>query len=200
MKPFLSICIPTYNRANKLSRLLNTLRADIFSSGMDGYVQTMVSDNSSSDNTFKVMSKILAADKKIKYFRQPENIGFDANVRFLYEQADSEYVWFFSDDDMPLPAAIPIILKGLKTYNPDILLFSFIQPPGSKRRTFDFPEAYVTVEEPQRMIESVMAWTKLSIYVLRKVLLNEQQKKELEPFLSNAFFFLSLSFSVLSAS
>ncbi|MBU2102348.1 MAG: FkbM family methyltransferase, partial [Candidatus Omnitrophica bacterium] len=200
MRPLLSICIPTYNRANKLSRLLMTLKAELFLLNLDSKIQIIVSDNASTDDTYRMMSSYVAANPNITYIRQPTNLGFDGNVRFLYQQAETDYVWFFSDDDMPLPEALPIILKGLQEHNPDVLLFSFIQPPGSKYRTFNFPEAYTIIEEPRLMIELVSRWPKISMYILRKVLFDFQQTKELEPFHSNGYFFVSLAFSVLFAS
>lgn len=196
----LSILIPTYNRANKLLRLLKALESEIAWLKLDSQIQVLVSDNASSDETFRVMTDFSTSIFQLKYFRQPQNLKFDGNVKFLYEKAQTDYVWFISDDDIPLSGAILTILKGLDKYNPDALLFSFIQPPGSTYKVFNFPNTYQIFTDPKTIIHYLSYYAKMSIYVLRKIPLHSQQLKELTPFLENGYFFISLSFSVMGAS
>lgn len=196
----LSILIPTYNRANKLLRLLKTLESEIAWLKLDSPIQVLVSDNASIDETLRLIADFSTSVFQLKYFRQPQNLKFDGNVKFLYEKAQTDYVWFISDDDIPLPSAILTILKGLDKYNPDALLFSFIQPPGSTYKVFNLPNYYELFTDPKTIIEFLSCYPKLSTYVLRKISFGHQQVKELEPFLGSGFFFISLSFSVVGAS
>ena len=161
----LSIIIPTYNRVDKLQRLLKTLENQIALSNLGNQIQILVSDNASTDDTYSVMTHMASTDNKIKYFRQPKNLGFDANCKFLYEQAQTEYVWFFADDDMPLSNSLPIIIQGLKEYNPDAFIFSFEQPLCSKIKTFNFKERYKIVVNPPDIINLLSRYPKLSIYI-----------------------------------
>ena len=197
--PTLSIAIPTYNRADKLPRLLKTLENLIALSDFGNQIEILVSDNASIDDTYSLMMSLVSTNGKIKYFRQPENIGFDANCEFLYEQAQSDYVWFFADDDIPLNNSLSVIFKGLQEYNPDAFIFSFEQPLGSKIRTFNFPEDYRIITRPPEIINFLSKFPKISIYILRKIILNPQQLKELEPFYNNCFFFVDLAFTVIAA-
>lgn len=196
----LTILIPTYNRGLKLQRLLHLIDSEIIASGVKERISVLVSDNASPDETQSIGSSFSANNFSYKYFRQPKNLGFDGNVRFLYNQATTEYVWYFADDDIPLPGSIAKVLSALEEHKPDLLLFSFLQPPDSKAKTFDYAKAVELFVAPGTEIELVQRYPKISIYVMRKVEFNPVQLKELEPFLHNGFYFLDLAYSVLGAS
>lgn len=198
--PSLSIVIPSYNRAYKLMRLLRNIEVNLHESNLGDQIQVLVSDNASSDDTQLQISNFKTDKFGLKYFRQDKNIGFDGNVRFLYEAAETDYVWFFSDDDILLPGAIARILEGINVTTPDVLLFSFIQPPGSNTRTFNQPEEFSIVTNPKEIIRLVAQYPKVSIYVCRKIKLSEVQKTELEPFYENGFYWIDLCYSIIAAS
>lgn len=158
-----------------------------------------VSDNASTDDTEKLVKEFQERQLKVRYFRQSENVGFDNNLRFLYQIADSGYVWFIADDDMPLPGAISTILNIIDAQMPDVLLFSFVQPPGSKVRQFDYADPLRIVTDPVEAIEHVLRYTKLSIFVLRKIAFAERQWQELDRNIGAGWYYISLAFSVLES-
>lgn len=196
----LSILIPTFNRADKLLRLLKTIESEITSSDIMERIQLLVSDNASTDDTPKIILEFSSTQLKFNSFRQTENIGFDGNTQFLYDQAQTDYVWFLGDDDIPLPGSISTIFQTLQDKNPDVLLFSFTQPPGSTVRQFDFPESIHLVTDPVVAIEHVLRYTKLSIFVMRKVKFDNYQLQVLNKYLGSGWYYISLAFSVLEAS
>ena len=79
----LTIAIPTFNRANKLRRLLNAINDEILTSQLQDRIAVMVSDNASTDDTSKMVSELSKKQSKFSYFRQSKNLGFDGNIRFL---------------------------------------------------------------------------------------------------------------------
>jgi|LQYC01.1.fsa_nt_gi Glycosyltransferases involved in cell wall biogenesis len=196
----LTIAIPTFNRAEKVKRLLSVIKDEIFSSRLQDQVAVIVSNNASTDETHSAVSGFLNCGLNLKYYRQLENLGFDGNLRFLYRQAKTRYVWFMADDDLPLKGAIAKIAKTLEMCDPDVLLFSFIQPPGSTAKTFDFPETVHLVTETVPAIECVLHCRKVSIYVLRKCFFTDRQWCTLDENLGDGWYFISLAFSVLEAS
>lgn len=200
MNPFLTIAIPTFNRASKLKRLLGILREEIAREGLSDQVHVMVSDNASKDETPYIVRPFLDSDFRFDYHRQSTNLGFDGNLRFLYVHAETPYIWFLADDDIPLKGAISKIMNTLHAHNPDVLLFSFIQPPGSKARQFDYAEPAHLVTDAAEAIDHVLRYSKISIYVLRKVDFDESQWHELDKNLEYGWYYISLSFSVLDAS
>ncbi|NQU03927.1 MAG: glycosyltransferase family 2 protein, partial [Syntrophaceae bacterium] len=200
MNKLLTIAVPTYNRADKVKRLLSVIKDEIFSFRLQDQVSVIVSNNASTDKTHSAVSKFLNCGLNIEYYRQPENLGFDGNLRFLYTQAKTRYVWYISDDEMPLKGAISKILKVLKKDDPDVLLFSFIQPPGSTVMPFDYPEAVRIISDPVSAIKHVLRYTKLSIFVIRKFDFDSSHWSVLDANLGAGWYYILLAFSVLQIS
>ena len=198
--PVVTIAIPTLNRAPKAKRLLRAIQDEVRASGLEDRVAVIVSDNASSDDTPSAVQEFLGSDLNVQYHRQPENLGFDGNLRFLYTRAATPYVWFMADDDLPLKGAIARVVGALETQDPDVLLFSFIQPPGSTVRTFDFPEAVKVITEPVSAIQCVIEYPKVSIYVLRKVDFSSRQWGTLDRSLGDGWYHILFALSVLECS
>lgn len=79
----------------------------------DGTVEVLVSDNASPDDTSAVVVEARQKGVIVKYLRNPENIGPDANFLQCYERAAGKYVWIFSDDDLLREGALGQILYFL---------------------------------------------------------------------------------------
>jgi glycosyltransferase involved in cell wall biosynthesis len=93
MNPELSIIIPTYNRIELLKELLFNVQKEL----TDINYEIIVSDNASSDSTESFFLENI--DKRIKYFRNEQNLGFYKNFLNGLQKARSDIVWVCSDDD-----------------------------------------------------------------------------------------------------
>lgn len=195
----LTIAIPTFNRCKKLRRLLKIIENEIINSRLTDHVRVLVSDNASSDDTSETISEFKHGKINLTYYCQSTNLGFDRNVMYLYENIESEYVWFFSDDDIPLPGSIHNVFQTLMEEKPDVLLFSFIQPPESKERCFKYNKEKKIIGDPAETIKLLNKYPKVSIYILRKILLTQSRKEELKPFINSGFIFISLAYTVLNS-
>ncbi len=195
----LTIAIPTYNRSSKLIRLLEILLDEINLNNLPE-VKIIISDNCSTDDTETKVNNYLIKNSNIKYFRQKSNLGFDNNILFLYNKCNSEYIWFFSDDDYPFVGSLKRVHDGLLNNKPDIILFSFMQPPGSKKRQFNFSEKIKVINDSAEIITNVLAMPKLTIYVLKKTLFNETLNKIHISSIGEGWMFLMLALSVLESS
>jgi glycosyltransferase involved in cell wall biosynthesis len=107
----LSICIPTYNRAEFLDRLLSSISKD--SIGIESEFEVCISDNNSKDSTPSVVKK-WARHLPIIYKRNRENVGFDANIVKVAKLARAEYIWFFGDDDVLANGALAGLIHSIK--------------------------------------------------------------------------------------
>jgi abequosyltransferase len=118
-QPKLSICIPTYNRADYLIRTLNLLKNQLNSD-----VQLVISDNHSTDTTRKKIENFKKNNSflNIKICHQEKNLGFDKNVLSVINLADGQYCWLLSDDDFIIYNSIQRILKKIEEM-PDTALF-----------------------------------------------------------------------------
>lgn len=114
----LSICIPTYNRSRFLSTLLTSLVTQIDASGRAEEIEVLVSDNASTDDTAAIAAKYQGA---IRYWRNDENIGPDANFLKLFGEAQGRYIWLPGDDDTVREDTLNYILSMIDAHEFDFL-------------------------------------------------------------------------------
>lgn len=114
----LSICIPTYNRSAFLDVLLESLVDQISASGRGDEIEVLVSDNASPDNTPAIGAKYQTA---IRYWRNAENIGPDANFLKLFGEACGKFIWLPGDDDTVRPDTLQYILRMIDEQDFDYL-------------------------------------------------------------------------------
>lgn len=93
--PLISICVPTYNRAGLLRETLQTISAQDYTP-----LDILISDNCSDDETERLCREMAKADPRVRYVRQPRNIGMHANHNFCIEESRGELLCFFHDDDL----------------------------------------------------------------------------------------------------
>lgn len=176
MPPSLTIAVPTYNRAAKLASVLDVLAGQIRASGRPERISILISDNCSTDATPEVIRRFAEANKDLNlvHHRQDQNIGIARNLWWLYEQCKTDYCWYFADDDILAPEAVSKISAALDEHEPRAMLFSFEQPPGSKHRTFDFPDPVALFADPETISSLIVRWPKISIYIYRKTPLSPE--------------------------
>lgn len=115
--PTLSLCIPTYNRADFLDYLLTHIARDCT---FDFPFEVVISDNASTDNTTEVVEKHRSAGMDIRYYRQPENKGSLPNYMTALHRARGRYVMYLADDDLLIPEALASTVAFLLA-NPDVV-------------------------------------------------------------------------------
>lgn len=114
----LSICIPTYNRADCLKRLLDNIIPQILES--EEGVEICISNNGSTDNTREIVIKFQEKHPDlIKYHENEEDLGFDRNVFRVVNVAEGEFVWTFSDDDLIVENGFKEVIKVIRENKDD---------------------------------------------------------------------------------
>ena len=92
--PRLSIGLPVYNAEEKLTETLEALLGQSY-----GDFELIISDNASTDSTADICHRYGKQDSRIRYIRQPRNIGRVPNHNFLVGQARGElFKWVAGDD------------------------------------------------------------------------------------------------------
>lgn len=120
MNDLLSICIPTYNRANFLDKNLKNL----IEICKPLNVPIFISDNCSSDNTETIVENIKKMYDYVFYKKLDLNKGIDFNMDSVIKSSTTEYSWLFSDDDEIDTESIAYIVSILNNQNPDFLLIN----------------------------------------------------------------------------
>jgi glycosyltransferase involved in cell wall biosynthesis len=114
--PRLSIGLPVYNGARYLSRSIESLLGQSFSN-----FELVISDNSSTDETGDICRGYEKADSRVRYFRQPKNIGLAPNHNFTVSQAVGELFKWAACDDLYAANLLAECISALDRH-PDVVL------------------------------------------------------------------------------
>lgn len=138
--PFLSICIPSYNRPLQLSGLLASIDCK------PGDVEIVICEDSAPKRV-EVREQVKQAQAKsrfhIHYYENEVNLGFDGNLRCLVERSAGEYILFMGDDDLFVPGMLdPYIAFLKKNCDKKYILRSYltIHPNGHAEQFRYLPE------------------------------------------------------------
>lgn len=128
MKKVLSICLPTYNRAETVYANVKWL----LQSGNNDF-EVVVSDNCSEDHTQELLSTI--SDPRFVYFRNDQNYGASYNFHLLYQRARGDYMLLMSDEDFVYLDAIDNLVEYFRN-NPDVSVYVGSGYRGEDRKLF----------------------------------------------------------------
>lgn len=92
--PTVSIGLPVYNGARFLAQALDSLLGQTYHD-----FELIVSDNASTDETAAICAKYAARDSRVRYIRQPVNIGAPRNWSFVVTVARGRYFKWASCND-----------------------------------------------------------------------------------------------------
>jgi len=127
--PLISIGIPAYNAAIHIGCTLEGLLAQSF-----GDFELIVSDNASTDTTRDVVESYMLRDARIRYERQPVNIGANPNYSHLVRRARGEFFKWSSSSDWSAPDFLERCLDQLLAHDDTVLVaprtFLFQDSPG----------------------------------------------------------------------
>lgn len=116
MSSTLTIGLPVYNGEESIARALDSLLSQ---SHQDFLL--IISDNASTDGTEEICRDYASRDSRIRYVRQPENIGAALNFRFVLFAAFTPYFMWAAADDFWATSFVEKNLAFL-TGNPDYVL------------------------------------------------------------------------------
>jgi glycosyltransferase involved in cell wall biosynthesis len=86
--------IPTYNRAHLLPTSINSILNQTYKDFV-----VCICDNHSTDDTEAVVRQFMQRDSRVRYIKQPENIGLMQNFIFGVSTVETPYFNLLSDDD-----------------------------------------------------------------------------------------------------
>jgi|TARA_B110000027_G_scaffold127546_1_gene146991 glycosyltransferase involved in cell wall biosynthesis len=102
----ISIVIPTFNGERNIKKQIATLINDCKKGGIFNFYEIVICDNCSEDNTKKVVKECIKRNHKnkvvkIKYYSSKVNIGYPLNFIQSTKLAESRYILFLCDDNIP---------------------------------------------------------------------------------------------------
>ncbi len=144
----LSICVPVYNRSDRIKKILQQLTT--FKSEE---IEFVISDNASPDNTQEVISRF--KDPRISYYRNKSNVGMDANFLLAIKRAKGKFIFLLMDEDDVELSTLPWILEQIRENNNLSQLCGSI---GDKRPRYkgDYAGALKVTREIPQSFESIL--------------------------------------------
>jgi len=112
MRKKLSICIPAFNRPQELSELLDSIASEA-----PGDWEILVSEDCSPkrEEIVEVVNRFAREHEhfEVRLLTTPENLGYDANLRFLIDHAEGRYCALMGDDDLWCAGALREISNAI---------------------------------------------------------------------------------------
>ncbi|MDV2502813.1 MAG: glycosyltransferase family 2 protein [bacterium] len=109
--PRVSIGLPVYNGENYLEEAIESILAQTFED-----FELLIGDNASTDATEEICQRYAVRDPRIRYVRNPENIGAHPNYNRLFEFSSGEYFKWAAHDDVCHP---DFLLKCIEVLDRD---------------------------------------------------------------------------------
>ena len=121
-KPLVSVITPTYNRANFLQRLLESVRCQTF----QGW-ELIIVDDHSTDGTRSIVEECQKRDKRIRYLVNTHSKGPAGARNCGIENAQGEFIAFLDSDDEWTENYLKDSIEALQAEDIDICLSLFCQ-------------------------------------------------------------------------
>lgn len=101
MKPDVSVVLVTYKRAQFLPQTLDGILGQTYSN-----FELLICDDTSPDNTQEVCEAYAKRDSRIRYIRNPKNLGMPGNLNSGLKQAQCELIANLHDGDIYYPTLL----------------------------------------------------------------------------------------------
>jgi glycosyltransferase involved in cell wall biosynthesis len=146
--PRLSIGLPVYNGENYLAESIESLLGQTYRD-----FELIISDNASTDRTADICREYAARDDRIRYVRQPRNIGAAPNHNFVVQQARGELFKWAAHDDLFGPELLRLCVDELDHHPKAVLAHAYmaiVDESGEVIETYDYTLATDSPHAPQR--------------------------------------------------
>lgn len=126
-----SIGMPIRNGAPYFERALESVLAQDYPS-----LEIIVSDNGSTDGTAELLARVVAADPRVRVFRQSDTLTAFDNFAWVMRQAKGRYFMWAAHDDLRPTNYVSSLVASLEAHQDAVLAF------GDLRVSSVFGNAY----------------------------------------------------------
>jgi len=129
--PLVSICIPTYNNAAGLRRVLNSIADQTYTD-----YEVIITDDSTTDRSKKVAYKLESQLNSLRYYKNATRLGSPANWNESLQYAKGKYIKIIHHDDwLSTPKSLETMVQAAETTSKPSLVFAAsagIKPNGKQ--------------------------------------------------------------------
>ncbi len=165
-EPKVSIIMPTYNRANYIVQAIESIQKQTYS-----HWELIIIDDASTDDTASVVNDCILKDPRIRYIRQPKNVGISYNRNYGIRNSTGKYIAMLDSDDVwSDPAKLSMQLHFLETHQEYALVgtsITVIDSNGAPVNTISF---YITDAKIRRHILRRNQFAQSSVVFTRSIL------------------------------
>jgi len=122
MSKLISIIMPTYNRVGYLEYTLGLLSSQIKRNA--DKVELIICNNASTDSTEIFLSELHTKDPYFQYINYTDHVDIGNSIKRSIDNANGKYVLMWSDDDIPNPLLIDLLLMCV-VQHPDLACIHF---------------------------------------------------------------------------
>ena len=136
-KPRVTIGVPVYNGERFLHQCLDSLLSQTYRNFV-----LVISDNASTDRTREICEAYVKADPRVRYHRNPVNLGMYGNFNRVLELVGTPYVKLANADDYWAPTMLADCMEQMER-NPSLVLCHprvvLVDKDGGEIRRYDKP-------------------------------------------------------------
>ena len=146
--PRLSIGLPVYNGEDYLAESIEALLGQTYED-----FELIISDNASTDSTSDICRRYSNQDSRIRYIRQPRNIGLSPNHNFVLDRSRGELFKWAAADDLYGRDLLKYCVEALDEHPDVVLAHAFegvIDGEGRVTQAMDYPLATDSPRAPER--------------------------------------------------
>ena len=120
MKPLISICLPTYNRAEYLTDAINSCIQQTYKNW-----ELLVVDDGATDSTPKLLESFTKKHNRIHIGRSDKNRGIAVTRNEAILRSKGQYIAVMDSDDVMYKERLKIALQTLKKTNADVFYSAY---------------------------------------------------------------------------
>jgi glycosyltransferase involved in cell wall biosynthesis len=136
-KALVTICVPVYNGERFLAQCLDSLLSQTYRDFV-----LLISDNASTDRTAEICQRYANSDSRVRYHRNPVNIGMYGNFNRVLTLARTPYVKLANADDFWAPTMLADAMEQMER-DPSLVLCHprvvLVDEHGGEIRRYDRP-------------------------------------------------------------
>lgn len=106
--PRVSVGLPVFNGEKYLAQAIQSMLGQTLED-----FELIIQDNASTDRTAEIARDFAAMDRRLRYFRNPRNLGAGPNYNLAYNMAQGTYFKWLAHDDCPAPTYLEATTRFL---------------------------------------------------------------------------------------
>lgn len=117
--PQITIGMPVFNDALFIEKSIKSILSQTFTDFI-----LIISDDGSTDGSQQICEKYVELDNRVKYIRQPQNLGISRNMQYLLSLAETPYFMWAGDDDLMGGTFVEKLYNALENNKEAVSAFS----------------------------------------------------------------------------